>query len=38
MGKSEASVWVFRNTGISPSSLQLLPAVNAGVCVFDMPV
>lgn len=38
MGKSEASVWAFRNTGVSPPSLQLLPFVNAGVCAFDVPI
>lgn len=38
MGKSEASVWAFTSIGVSPSSLQLLPAVNAGVCAFDMPI
>lgn len=38
MGKSEALIGACRNTGVFPSSLQLLPAVNAGVCTSDMPI
>lgn len=38
MAKSEASVWAFGNTEISPSSFQLLPAENAEVSAFDMPI
>lgn len=36
MGKPETSVWAFRSIGVFLSSLQLLPAINAGVCAFDM--
>lgn len=38
MGKSEALVGAFGNTGVFPSSFQLLPAVNAGVGTSDMPI
>lgn len=38
IGKSEALVRAFRNTGVFSSSFQFLAAVNAGVGTSDMPI